>query len=251
MPKVLVFLFAMFFVAAAHAAPDVKGPVVEKTPELKVPEPVMQQPVRTKPTVELGKEPIVLAEETHPWTVMVHYSPLDLILPNKLGASVAHQDTAASMWEFEYTHGSFAPFIIDDLGKFTEERFSVLYRITGEKAHGFQWYYGAFYHRFKLEIGRGMLNRLSNGSYPSADVVSIGGLGMTIGAGYRWIIKERFVVSLDGAAWTQPLMTTNREARFLDVVTDSGDRDKIEKAMRVMEYFPRFAVLKIAIGTNF
>lgn len=208
-------------------------------------------PERSKDVADVIVAPVLEADQFRPWMVTAHYSQLDLILPGKYGIAIARRGSERTAIEFEYTHGSFVPFFIDDIGKFTEDRFSILRRFAQEDGAGFQWFYGAFYHRFQLKIGDALLSRLSGGTYPSADVVSIGGLGAMVGIGYRWIFKDKFVLGLDAVTWSQPFLTTSKDTKFLDVVTNADDRSKVDTAVRVMQYFPRFSVAKVEFGFRF
>ena len=90
-------------------------------------------------------ESILIAEAFRPWMISVHYAYADLILPGKYGFKVSRRDTATSQWEAEYTHGSFTPLFINDIGKFTEDRVSLIRRFGAGGLAGFQWFYGAFY----------------------------------------------------------------------------------------------------------
>lgn len=185
-----------------------------------------------------------------PWIISAHFSYLDLILPGKYGVAVERRDTEKSTIELEYTHGSLTPFFISDLGRFSEDRISLLHRFGRQGIAGFQWFYGAFYHSFKIEIGNALLSRLTT-YYPAADVLSISGVGAVIGVGYRWFVSDNFVLGLDAITYSQPIFTLSREAKFLDVVTDPGDRDKVESGLNVVRFFPRLAVAKVAIGYVF
>lgn len=232
------FLFVMS--AAMPAAMSASSTTSSETPK--------ESTEQVKDTVV---EPILEAIDFRPWVVTAHYSFFDLVLPSKYGAAIARRTSDTAMWEFEYTKGNFIPFLIDDLGSFSEERLSLIRRHTSQPGHGFQWFYGAFYHRFKLQIGDALLSRLTGGYYPSADVISIAGLGFTLGFGYRWLIKEKFVIGIDALAWSQPLFTTTKETKFLDFVTNQTDREHVDTAVRVMQYFPRFAAAKLSVGYNF
>lgn len=196
-------------------------------------------------------EPILQEARFRPWIVTGHYSFLDLVVPNKLGLAVELRDDSRRSWVFEYSHGSFSPFFVKDLGSFSETRWSLTRRYSGEGGAGFQFFYGGFYQTFKLAVGGALLNRLTSGAYPHADLVSIEGLGGVVGIGYRWLIDGRFVIAIDGIAWSQPLITTAKDNEFLRVATNPNDRDDIENLARVVEYFPRFAAAKLTFGYAF
>lgn len=182
--------------------------------------------------------------------VSIHYAPFDFILPSKIGGTLGWRSAEKKSWEFEYTRGSVAiPFLIKDLGKLEEDRFTLARRWGGIEGFGFSL--GVFYHRFKIHIGDELLNRLSNGTYPSVDLLAIEGIGAMLGLGYRWVFKQSIVLGLDLFSWSQPLITTKRQAAFLDVVSNQNDRDNIDSALKVMQYFPRFSALKLSLGYAF
>ena len=196
-------------------------------------------------------EPVIEADQFRPWIITGHYSLLDLMLPNKIGLAVEHRDSSNTSWAFEFSHGSFSPFFIKDLGSFTEDRFTLSRRLSGANGAGFQFFYGAFYQKFKLAVGGEMLNRISGGYYPYADVVAIDGFGAMVGLGYRWMLGGKYVIAIDGIAWSQPLVTTVKDVKFLEASTNQNDRSDIETGVRLMEYFPRFAVAKLSVGYAF
>ncbi len=196
-------------------------------------------------------EPVIEAAKFRPWIITGHYSLLDLTVPNKIGLAVELRDEARRSWVLEYSRGSFSPFFIKDLGSFSEARLTLSRRHSGEGGAGFQFFYGGFYQEFKLAVGGALLNRLTSGYYPDADLVALNSLGAVVGVGYRWLIDSRFVIAIEGIAWSQPLVSTSKENKFLQVATNQTDRDDIETLIRIAEYFPRFAVAKLAVGYAF
>ncbi len=244
----LVLLATIFFSPVLQAANEpvkAKPAKAEKLPVVE--EKFFEPPAKSEtPTVA----PAAQVEVANPWLVTGHFSYIDLMLPGKFGLAVGRGDSDKSMWEVEYTHGSLTPFFISDLGKFTEDRISLVQRSGSNNLSGFQWFYGVFYHRFKLEIGNALLNRLTT-YYPSAEVMSISGIGGVIGIGYRWLASEHFLIGLDLVTYSQPFYNLTSEQKFLEVVTDPNDKDKVEAGLTAMKYFPRLGVAKIAIGYTF
>ncbi len=190
------------------------------------------------------------AEEAE-WTATAQVSILDLVVPNKFGLAAARRAPDGSMWQVEYLTGTFSPFFISDVGAVTESRLSLSRRFTAPDGGGFLWYYGAFFQKLRMSVGSALLSRLTGGGYPSADLISLTGIGLQTGFGYRWIFSEQFIVGLDIASWSQPLITISRETTFLDVATNPSDRENIETAVRILQYFPRFAVAKLELGFTF
>lgn len=182
---------------------------------------------------------------------LLTYSPLDLILPNKFGLTGGWITAPGYQNEIEYLRGSLSvPLVVTNLGGVTEERLSyVRRRFTGDS--GFNFSYGVSYFKTVVHIGDSLMNRLAGGYYPSADLVDIQSLGANVGIGHRWLVRRRFVVSVDWLEWNQPLFNIKREVPFLDVATNSDDRSDVGRAVNAFAYFPRFTLLKLQIGYEF
>lgn len=209
------------------------------------------------PTVEVPvKVPAEIPAETpknefQPWLLNVHYSPLDFLIPSKTGAAVLYRTSKDSAWELEYSNGSVkVPFIIKDLGEVAETRISLNRRHSNGGA-GFQFFYGLFYQSFTLRLGNEILSRVTGGAIPSIELIEIGSVGASIGLGYRWHLKDRYVLGVDGAAWAQPMMNTKRSTPFLDAATNTTDRDNVDTAVKLIQYMPRFSLLKVSAGVEF
>lgn len=196
------------------------------------------------------EEPVLPKPVEHDGLVSIHYAPIDLLLPSKIGGTLGWMTSEKAAWEFEYTRGSVAvPFLIKDLGKLEEDRFSLVRRWGG--LTGFNWYFGAFYHRFRLTLGDEIMNRLSGGAYPSLSLLTIEGVGSVLGCGYRWLYSDRWLLGLEFIAWSQPWITTKRDAGFMDLVTNQNDKDNVDTALKVIQYFPRLSILKLSAGYAF
>lgn len=190
-------------------------------------------------------------DEFRSWLLNIHYSPFDLILPSKTGAALLYRTSADAAWELEYSNGALkVPFIIKDLGEVSETRIS-LNRRHSNGGVGFQFLYGVFYQTFTLRLGNEILSRLTSGSIPNIELIEIGSVGATIGLGYRWRLKDRFVLGVDGAAWAQPFLNTKRSTPFLDAATNANDRDSVDATVKLIQYLPRFSLLKVSAGFEF
>lgn len=219
------------------------------------PAPATPAPTTTQPespiTAPAALPPEAPKSEFQPWLFNVHYSPIDFLIPSKTGAAALYRTSKDSAWELEYSNGSVkVPFIIKDLGEVSETRIS-LNRRHSNGGIGFQFFYGLFYQSFTLRLGNEILSRVTGGAIPSIELVEIGSVGATIGLGYRWRLKDRYVLGVDGAAWAQPMVNTKRSTPFLDAATNSTDRDNVDTAVKLIQYMPRFSLLKFSAGVEF
>lgn len=179
------------------------------------------------------------------------YSLIDPIITGKIGATVGVAASERKSWEIEYLRGSWAvPFYIQDIGSVTDERVSLIVR-TAPSGGSFQFSYGLSYFRIHAHLGDALLNRISQGGYPSADLLAIQALGFNIGLGNRWRLAHGITVGVDWVSWAQPLISLERKAAFMDVASNSADRDDVDTALKVFTYFPRVVFLKLQAGVQF
>ena len=204
---------------------------------------------------EVSKKVAKEMNETHDrrekssYFALLNYSPLDLLIPSKIGATFGVISNADKTWELEYLRGSMSiPFIIEDLGKLTDQRISLIRRSYG--VNSFNFNYGLSYFSLKLHIGDELLNKIS-GVYPSYDVVDLRSIGFNIGVGNRWIFQKNITFGVDWFEWSQPVYVINKKSTFLDYATDPQDRDDMEAAIKVLSYFPRLTFLKLQFGMTF
>jgi hypothetical protein len=94
-----------------------------------------------------------------------------------LGFSLGLNNDGDKTWELEYLRGSISvPFIIEDLGKMTDERISIIGR-SYFGGNSFNLSYGVSYFNFSLHLGDKLLGGLTGGAYPSIDLVEIKAYG--------------------------------------------------------------------------
>lgn len=182
---------------------------------------------------------------------LLNYSPLDLLIPSKKGLTLGLISSVEKTWEFEYLSGSVSvPFIIEDLGKMSDTRFSIISRSYSDN-NSFNFSYGITYFDFSLHLGDRLLNGLSGGTYPSIDLVEISSLGLNFAFGNRWSFEKNMTFGVDWISLAQPLYTLKKSSAFLDYATNQGDRDSVDKAMSLISYFPRVALFKVQFGILF
>ncbi len=179
------------------------------------------------------------------------YSPIDLVIPSKLGFSFGLTNDGNNTWELEYLRGSLSvPFIIEDLGKMTDERISIVRR-SYFGGNSFNVSYGISYFSFSMHLGDKLMNGLTGGAYPSIDLVEIKSYGLNVGIGNRWIFNKNISFGVDWISISQPMMVTDKKSYFLDYSSNQQDKDDVDKAMKVISYFPRVVVFKLQLGILF
>jgi hypothetical protein len=183
--------------------------------------------------------------------VLGNYSPIDLLIPGKIGLTVGWIQDVDRTLELEYLRGSISvPFIIEDLGKMTEQRISLIRRsFMGNNSFNFS--YGLSYFDFSIHLGDKLLNRLSGGTYPSVDLVDIESVGFNLGLGNRWSFNHNITFGIDWISWAQPMVVTKKQSAFLTYASNSQDRDDVEGGIKFISYFPRLTLLKLQLGILF
>lgn len=182
---------------------------------------------------------------------LANYSPIDLLIPSKYGLTMGYIKSADKTWELEYLRGSISvPFIVEDLGKMTDERFSLIGR-SYFGGNSFNFSYGLSYFDFSLHLGDKLLNRVTGGTYPSIDLVELQSLGFNLAIGNRWSFNRNVTFGIDWISWAQPVYAINKKSAFLDYASNQQDKDDVDKAIKLISYFPRFAFLKLQLGILF
>lgn len=180
-------------------------------------------------------------------TVLLSYSPLELVLPSKTGATVAWHKDADTLYELDYSYSSVSAGAQHlDLASMKETRISLLKRNFGGGA--FHWFWGANYNSFRASIAETFMNTATNGT---SDVFNVETLGLTIGVGHRWVFYDRFSFGVDWFSWAQPVVILKKEAPFVDNSTSQQNKDDIDTALKIVGYFPRWAAFKMYLGYSF
>jgi hypothetical protein len=183
--------------------------------------------------------------------VLGTYSPLDMLIPSKTGATIGYVPSAEKSWELEYIKGSVSlPPLIEDIGEMSDQRISLIRRSYSNR-NSFYWSAGLSYFDFKVYVGDELLNRITAGTFPSIDLVRVQSLGFHTSVGNRWMFGPNVVVGVDWISLSQPIYTIDKESAILDYATNPKDREDIEDAVDVIAYFPRLALLKLQIGIAF
>lgn len=233
---VALTMFILFASSAAIAAADSGlNPVLPDTAEQ-----VQQETSMTRARRGLSE-----------YFVLGSYAPIDLVIPSKFGVTAGLKRDVDITWELEYLRGSLSiPFLVKDLGKISDERYSFIVRSYGGRS-SFNYSYGISYFDMNMHLGNDLLNRVSDGNYPSVDLVQAEALGVNVGLGNRWNLDHNITIGIDWISWSQPLVITKQKSAFLDVAMNPQDKEDVETALRVFTKFPRFSFLKLQIGILF
>ncbi len=241
-----LLISSAFYAGAAEAPPDQEPNTLEKAKEA-----VVEKVEETSSKVEKSVENSRSFRGRADYFALASYSPLDLLIPSKIGVTAGVVNHVDKTWELEYLRGSISvPFIVEDLGKMTDERISIIGRAYSE-TNSFNFSYGLSYYDFSLRLGSDILNRLGGGGYPSVDVIQIQSLGLNFGLGNRWSISRNTILGVDWFSWSQPLYTLKKDTAFLDRATDANDRDNVDTLVKIVSSFPRFSLLKVQLGVYF
>jgi hypothetical protein len=181
--------------------------------------------------------------------VLLDYSSIDLIIPNKWGATATWLDGPDSSLEFEYLTGALNfPFLVDELGEIRDSRFSLIRRNYAEKGN-FNFFYGLAYHKFHVKVGSEILNRIGN--VPFIDVMEFDTLAVVLGLGHRWVFDHNITLGIDWISLSQPVVRTRRNIPIMQYVRNSSDRSDLDTVIRFGEFFPRIVLLKLQAGFTF
>ena len=179
-----------------------------------------------------------------------NFAPVDLILPSKFGVTLGTVTNADYTWELEYLKSSVSvPFLVDDIGEMTDERLSLIRRnYFGTET--FNLSYGLSYNKFKVHIGSKYLAYIST-NIPDADLMEIESLGFNVGIGNRWIFSNRWMVGVDWASWSHPVITTQYNNKYRDFATDEDSKDTVDTVAKLIRWVPRISLLKLQVGYSF
>lgn len=185
-------------------------------------------------------------------TASLIYSPIDLLIPSKIGASIGYRFGETNVFELEYLRGTIAiPFLVDDIGSFKEEKLSLLVRSFSDRSSSFNFFYGVAMVRTRLEIGNEILSRVS-GSIPAGyDVANFLSIAPVVGIGNRWKWDNGVTFTIDWASLTQPVVVVKDELPIFDSVTNAEDKDDLDTFKKIVSYFPRLTLFKLELGFSF
>jgi hypothetical protein len=259
MIKVL-FSFLFLFTLGVHASAETTEPttsekVSEKVEDIKVKAVEFKDKAAdaVKESVQDAQKALShsrLMRQTYKYYGTLNYAPIDLILPSKFGFTLGYVKTPDKTWEFEYLKSSLSvPFIIDDLGEMTDERFSLMARdYFGTET--FNLSYGLTYYKFKVHVGSKYLASVST-NIPDVELMRVDSVGFNVGIGNRWVFSNRWIVGMDWISWSQPVFTTRYNDKYAEFTNDPNDKDSAKKVLKLISWIPRITLLKLQIGYSF
>lgn len=188
---------------------------------------------------------------TQKWGAVASFSPFDLWLPSKIGASIYYHPNQKINWELELLRGSLPINLLGiDIGSFSDTRISLLRRSFNNR-NSFNFLYGLFYNSVKISLGDDLLATVTGASRASVDLIEVQNIGITLGIGNRWQLKNRFVFGVDWLQMNLPLASLGVEAPFIDETSDGGAKDDVEELLSLLKRVPTFVLFKLQLGIGF
>lgn len=185
------------------------------------------------------------------YVILANYSVYDLLVPGKKGLTLGVNHSSEKTWELEYLKGDISgPSAFKQLGSIEEQRISLLSRSFSTR-NSFSGFFGLSWNSFEVSVGNDMLTKLGVVSAPKSTLLRLDTLGINAGLGNRWSMWKGFTIGADWFGVSQPLFTVRKDMSILDQAGNRNERDKIEQALKVALYFPRFYVFKIQAGKMF
>lgn len=182
------------------------------------------------------------------------YSPIDLIIPSKIGGSFYFSSSdGLNQYEISYLRASLSidqTFGSANVASVTEQKFSFLNR---NFSHGstFNWFYGLSYAAIESHLGKDYINSLPPGSGHDPDLLQVDVLALDIGLGNRWYFENGVTLGVDWIGVTQPVATLKKKETFTDQTSNQNDKDEVNKFINFMKSFPRIYTLKLQLGYSF
>lgn len=179
------------------------------------------------------------------WGAMLTYAPYDLWLPGKIGLTAVKFDESRT-YELAYQTASYSfDFIIDGLGKISDQRAHLTTRShTWDGSFNFQ--YGLYLSSTSITLGKAYL-----GVGVSSDVISVTNLGAMWGFGNKWAWENGFQMGMDYFKIFYPVTTLKKESDFLDESADQDDKDDVEELVDGLSKLPQLTLLHFEIGYRF
>lgn len=182
---------------------------------------------------------------------LLTYSPLDLIIPSKYGATIGYIENPDSLWELEYVRGSLSTALFfSDLGKMTDTRISALRRVFFE-TNSFYMSYGLSYMDFSTQLGSEYIASITNGSIPEVSLLKMRNIGAQLSIGNQWAVYKNVIIGVDWVGLYQPIIQLEKHNAFVDATSDPALRDNVEEMIDALSWIPRLTFVKFQIGASF
>ncbi len=182
-------------------------------------------------------------------TLLANYSYLDLWIPSKYGLSLSYTPDSGASYDIEYLKAELSlGWFVEDLGSFSDERLSILRRSFNGR-NSFNFIMGAYYSKTQVNIGSKLLSGITPQN--NYDILRIENLGITLGVGNRWVMKNGFTIGADWFSVNIPVHNLETEDLFTSLTNDTEDRANANDAIEAFKEIPGVVVLKIQLGYSF
>jgi hypothetical protein len=223
---------------------------VEATTEPSFGEKAKDAAVRAKEAVQETVAEGVERRDTSNLVIMGEWSPIDLLIPSKIGGVIGYVQNRQSTLEAEYLGASYkVPAFIEDIGSFTDKRISVVQRVYGER-NSFNFHYGLSYFDTNITVGSQYLASATNTS-AYAELMKHQSIGFIVGIGNRWTFGNGFTAGVDWISYAQPLFVIDQNSEIINAIQDQNVKQKLQDVFQASMFFPRFSLLKVGIGWTF
>jgi hypothetical protein len=188
----------------------------------------------------------VVDNSTKRWAAFGTFAYVDTWLPGKLGATASY-GTDERVYEFAYQRASYSfDFVIDDLGKITDQR---LHLTTRSFTYGgtFNYQYGLSYNTLKIKLGNAYTEFLSS----NEDSLTVDTLNIVWGVGNRWKFGDNWQVGADWFKIFWPVLTVNENTDFIDDTNDADDEDDAQELVDTIKRVPTFTFVHFEVGYRF
>jgi hypothetical protein len=185
-------------------------------------------------------------------SVMIEYSPIDLLIPSKIGGTIGYAPDGLQAFEAEYLSASYSvPAFIEDIGSFNDKRISFVRRVYASGGAGsFNLHYGLSYFDTTISVGSKFLATATNANV-YGELMKEHSLGAIIGIGNRWTPAKGFTLGVDWISYAQPLLVVDQDSSIIDAIQDQTAKKTLQDAFQASLYFPRLSLLKVGIGWTF
>lgn len=188
---------------------------------------------------------VATTSEKTDWGAMLTYSPYDLWLPGKFGLTAVKFEENRS-YELAYQTASYSfDFIIDGLGKISDQRVHLSTRgHTWDGSFNFQ--YGLYISSTSITLGKTYL-----GAGVTSDAISVTNLGAMWGFGNKWAWSNGMQLGMDYFRIFYPLTTLKSESDFLDESADESDKEDVKELVDGLSKLPQLTLLHFEVGYRF
>lgn len=214
-------------------------------------EPASQTPQETEPTVVPAPKdlPTSALRGLSQYSVNAHLSPISTWLPMKYGLSLGYISSQTWTFEAELTRKSISAKVLDvDFGQVVDQRYGVQARWY-PSSNTFNLIMGLFKSEFSFELGNSYLNNIPGS--PSATVWKFESIGPQLGLSNRAQWSNGITFGIDWFVIYIPMLNKTIDDEALQSVTNSDDRDNLDKATKAIRNIPQFDLLRITLGYTF